>query len=236
MKKLLKIVLVITIVITGLFVADSYYRYTEIKTDYPVEDIRETLKAHTKHYVEYEDIAKDLIDATIAIEDRRFFDRYGVDYIALARAMLVNLISMSFVQGGSTIEQQFIKIYYFNYESSLSRKVNELFFIYDLDNHYSKEEIVEMYLNVINYGDGYIGIYNAAQGYFGKEPKDLSLYEASLIAGIPNAPAYLQLSNNNINTYLRQINILDEMLDLGFINKDDYYATIELQPEEFRNE
>ena len=236
MKKLLKIFLIVILIVTGLFVADSYNRYSELKDNYPVEEVRDTLKAHTKHYVEYEDISKELIDATVAIEDRRFFDRYGVDYIALARAMIVNLISMSFVQGGSTIEQQFIKIYYFNYESSLSRKVNELFFIYDLDNHYSKEEIVEMYLNVINYGDGYTGIYNAAKGYFDKDPEDLTLYEASLLAGIPNAPAYLQLSNNNINTYLRQVDILNEMLDLGYITQEEYEETLDQQPKEFQNE
>ena len=236
MKKIIKTILIVILTGSILFVGNSYYRYTELKNSYPVEEIKDNLKANINNYVEYEDISNNLLDATVAIEDRRFFDRYGVDYIALARAMLVNLISLDFVEGGSTIEQQFIKIYYYNYQSSFTRKVVELFFIYDLNDCYGKEEILEMYLNVINYGDGYTGIKEAAEGYFGCKTSDLNLYRSSLIAGIPNAPAYLELSNNNIHTYYRQILILDAMLELGYISEEEYTATIELQPEEFKNE
>lgn len=222
--KLLKIFLIVFLISFIAFVGITYHEYVELKTAYPIEDAKTNLKAHTKVYVEYEDIATDLIDATIAIEDRRFFDRYGVDYIALGRAMWTNLIHMDLVQGGSTIEQQFIKIYYFKYQRSLTKKLMEIFFIYDLDNYYSKEEIIEMYVNIINYGDCYIGIGAAANGYFGKSAIDLNLNEASLLAGIPNSPANLQLSNNNPKTYERQKKILKAMYEIDKIDIVEYDA------------
>lgn len=212
-------IIVLMICISVLFI-NAYYRYDTLKKEYPVEEIRDNLINKNANYVYHDEIAKDLINATIAVEDQRFNDRYGFDYIAFARAMLTNLICMDFVQGGSTIEQQLIKIYYFDYESSISRKISEIFFMYDLDDAYSKDEIIEMYLNVINYGDGYFGIYEAAHGYFNKQPTDLTLNEASLIAGIPNSPYYLQLSNNNPETYKRQKMILDMMLEQGYINNN----------------
>ena len=214
-KKILKMIMILMLVVIVIFASTSYYRYSELKEAYPIEDIRETLKANIDDYIEFDEISKDLINATIAVEDRRFNDRYGFDYIAFARAMLTNLVHLSFVEGGSTIEQQFIKIYYF---------------IYALDDNYTKDEIIEMYVNVINYGDGHIGIAEAARGYFNKEAKDLDLYEASLIAGIPNVPAYLQLSNNNPNTYHRQAMILEMMLEQGYILEEEYQAALAKQP------
>ena len=216
--KIIKVLFILILISCIAFVGVTYHEYVELKTTYPIEDVKTNLKDHTKEYVDYEDIAPYLIDATVAIEDRRFFDRYGVDYIALGRAMLTNLIQMDLVQGGSTIEQQFIKIYYFKYERSLTKKLMEIFFIYDLDNYYSKEEIIEMYVNIINYGDGYVGIGAAAEGYFGKMASELDLNEASLLAGIPNSPANLQLSNHNPKTYDRQKKILKAMYETGKID------------------
>lgn len=230
--RLIKLILVILIFCAGFFVGQAWYKYDRIKTEYPIEEIKETLRTHTKNYVEYEDISPYLIDATVAIEDRRYFDRYGVDYIALARAVVTNLMEMGLVQGGSTIEQQFIKIYYFKYERSLTNKLVEIFFIYDLDNYYSKETILELYLNIINYGDNNIGVGAAAQNYFAKEAKNLSLYEASLIAGIPNSPANYQLSNNNPKTYERQRKILKNMLELDMISETEYYQGSKIQNKE----
>lgn len=229
LKKLFKIFLLAVLMIAVLFIGFSYHDYRELKEAYPVEDIKETLMSHTNEYVEYDEISEDLIYATVAIEDRRYFERYGVDYISLARAIVTNLIKMDFVQGGSTIEQQFIKIYYFKYQRSLTKKLIEIFFIYDLDDYYSKEEIIEMYLNIINYGDGYIGIGAASKGYFDKLPSELSLYESALMAGIPNSPANLQLSNNNPKTYERQRKILKNMLELGHINIQEYEEASKIQ-------
>ena len=227
--RIFKIGLCILIFCAGVFVAQAWHQYEQIKSTYPIEDIKEMLQAHTKNYVEYEDISPYLIDATIAIEDRRYFDRYGVDYIALARATIINLLAMDVVQGGSTIEQQFIKIYYFKYDRSLTNKLIEIFFIYDLDNYYSKETMIELYLNIINYGDNNIGVGAAAKNYFGKDARDLTLYEASLIAGIPNSPANYQLSNNNPKTYERQRKILKNMLELQMISEAEYYQGLNNQ-------
>lgn len=222
LKKIFIFFIAILLIVFSLSFTNSFYRYRSLEDKFPVEQIRNNLIKENENYVFYKDISKDLINATIAVEDRRFNERYGFDYIAFVRAMLNNLINLSFVQGGSTIEQQFIKIYYFNYENSISRKFAEILFMYDLDNTYTKDEIIEMYLNVINYGDGYFGIFEASQGYFNKKPIELNLHEASLLAGIPNSPANLQLSNNNPDTYKRQKRILKLMYEQKYISEDTY--------------
>ena len=226
MKRFVKvffICLLSSVMIAGfVLVFFSYERYKEAKEVLPVEDIREQLIEKTDHYVYFEDISHDLLNATYAVEDRRFYVREGIDFIALGRALMRNLTSFSLAEGGSTITQQLAKIVYFDYETSLTRKIAEYFFIYDLEDHYSKDEILEMYVNVINYGDGNIGIYEAAMNYFNKEPKDLDLFEASLLAAIPNSPANYQLSNDNPKTYQRQLKVLNDMLELGLINENEY--------------
>lgn len=235
MKKWLKIsfvsLFVIVIALSSILFYVSYRRYEEAKQEMPVEDIREYLMTSIDNYVEYEDISPFLLEATYAVEDRRFYIREGIDFIALGRAIVKNISSMSLIEGGSTITQQLAKIVYFNYETSIERKVAELFFIYDFEDCYSKNEIIEMYVNVINYGDGNIGIYEASLNYFGKEPTELDLYESSLLAAIPNSPGNYQLSNDNPNTYKRQTKVLNDMQSLGLISQNEIDECLLRQPQ-----
>ncbi len=188
----------------------------------PISGVKSTIQELNPDYVEFEDISPYLLKATVAIEDRRFYEREGFDLIAFFRATYHNITSMSLTEGGSTIPQQLAKIVYFNYETNLERKVAEIFLMYDFESCYSKDEILEMYVNIINYGDGNIGIYDASMNYFQKAPSDLDLYEATLLAAIPQSPANYQLSNDNPLTYTRQKKVLNDMLEEEMITSDMY--------------
>lgn len=228
-KILLIILLLLAIVLSALF-GESYYDYYKARQSLPVVDVIEKIRADTVHYVEYQDIDEDLIKAVVATEDRRFFQREGIDFIALGRALFRNLEARSLIEGGSTITQQLIQNVYFSFDNNLIDKFAEYFFIYDFEDAYTKEEILEMYLNIINFGDGNFGVYAASMDYFGKDPSDLTIYEASLLAGIPNSPANYQLSNNNPKTYERQRHVLQSMLQEGYIDKSAYDEALALQP------
>lgn len=122
---------------------------------------------------------------------------------------------------GSTITQQTGRLLYFTQEQRFTRKVAELFVAFDLEKNYSKEDILELYINIIYYGNGYYGIRDASLGYFNKEPKDLTLDEASLLAGIPNAPSVYSPNKNLDLAKKRQSAVLSAMLKYGYINEED---------------
>ena len=164
------------------------------------------------NYISLEELPKDYIKAVISVEDHRFYDHFGVDVIALTRAVINNIATMSFAEGGSTITQQLSKNMYFTQEKVFSRKVAEVFVALNLEEKYSKDDIVEMYVNVSYFGDGYYGIGDAVKGYLNKEPKDMTLEECTLLAGLPNAPSVYALSNNSILTFQRQKQVIDAMV------------------------
>ncbi len=222
--------LIIMILAVSMF-GVAYYIYTDAKESLPVVDVYSYVVDNTSTYTYFDDIDEDLIDAFVAVEDRRFYEREGIDFIALFRAVLTNIISGSMQEGGSTITQQLVKNVYFGYDRGFFAKLAEYFFIYDFEDVYTKDEILEMYINNVNYGDGYFNVYDASIGYFAKEPDDLSVYEASLLAGIPNSPANYALSQNNPNTYKRQQHVLECMLSEGYITEAEFDAAIALQPE-----
>ena len=146
--------------------------------------------------IEYEDISKHLVDAVIVLEDRRFFEHYGVDLRGLVRAMLQNLKELRYSQGASTITQQLSKLIFLNSEKTLSRKIRELMIAFYLEYKFTKNEILTMYLNRAYFGSGQYGIKAASKRFFLKEPKDLSIAEASILAGSLKAPSRLALTVN----------------------------------------
>lgn len=163
-------------------------------------------------YVTYEDISSQLLQATLSIEDRRFFEHNGIDYLSTTRAVLSNLLPNKAKSGGSTITQQLAKNLYFNFDHNIIKKISEIFMARAIEDAYSKETIIEIYVNVINYGDNYIGIHAACAGYFQKTPKNVTLQEASLLAGIPQSPANYQLSDHYQQAIQRQKYVLKAML------------------------
>ena len=136
-----------------------------------------------------EDISEYLIDATIAVEDKNFYKHHGFDYLRIIKAMYLNIKNGSIVQGASTISQQYIKNLYLDFDQKKKKKIEEAFLTLELEVHYDKDEILEGYLNTINYGQGNMGIVNASSYYFNKKPSELTLEEAIMLAGISKNPA-----------------------------------------------
>lgn len=134
------------------------------------------------------------------MEDHRFEQHWGIDLIAIGRAAWNNLISWSLREGGSTITQQLAKNMYFTQEKSFIRKIAEMFMAFRLENTYTKDKILELYVNSIYFGDGYYCVRDASRGYFGKEPIDMTGYESTLLAGIPNAPSVAALMMAGVMT------------------------------------
>jgi len=180
----------------------------------------------SKEWINLENISQDLIKATISVEDKNFYNHKGFDYLRIAKAMLENIKSQKVVQGASTISQQYAKNLFLSFEKSWERKWKEMWLTFELESHYEKDEILEGYLNTINYGHGMYGIENAAKYYFNKSASDLTLAEASMLAGIPNSPAnYSPITNENL-AKKRQKTVLKRMLENGYINNNQFKTAL----------
>nr|WP_043933174.1 penicillin-binding protein 1A [Bacillus sp. EB01] len=159
-------------------------------------------------------------NAVIAIEDHRFYDHNGVDLIGIGRAFFRNLLAGGVVEGGSTITQQLTKNALLDSEKTYSRKLQEASLAREIEKEYSKDEILQMYLNTIYFGDGAWGINRAAKKYFGKEVEDLSLGQSAMLAGIIKAPSALNPYNDMEKAVARRDVVLAAMVQHEFITKD----------------
>ena len=219
-KKLISIFLLLLLIMSILFIGIGYVNYVKAIDDVSIEDKVAEIRKRP-HYVTFDKINENLFTATVAIEDRRFYEHHGVEYRSMLRAAVTNVFAHGIVGGGSTITQQLAKNLYFDYQPSYLRKVSEIFVAYDLEKKLSKKEILELYVNVINYGDNHIGIYEAAHGYFHKEPSELTIDEATLLAGLPQSPSNYQLSNHYKEARLRQKQVLEAMVDTDVLTSHE---------------
>ena len=177
--------------------------------------------------VEIQDMPPNLIYAVISIEDRRFYEHFGLDPIGLARAMAVNLQAGRVVQGGSTITQQLAKNLFLSQERTLKRKIQEAMLALWLEHQLSKDEIISAYLNRVYLGSGAYGVEAAAKLYFNKDVKDLSLTECATIAGLLKAPSrYSPLSNPALSKKRAKV-VLGAMADAGYIRSADTASLID---------
>lgn len=172
-------------------------------------------------WVPLDKISKNVKDATISIEDKNFYKHHGFDYLRIIKALSVNFINNSLDQGASTISQQYIKNLYLDFGKTWKRKIEEALLTLELEVHYDKDEILEGYLNTINYGAGNFGIGPAAEYYFNKNASDLSLAEATMLVGIPKNPSGYNPIINFDNAKKRQRLILDSMVKNKFITKEE---------------
>ena len=179
-----------------------------------VEEIRAK-----ESYTSLDNLPKLYLDAVIAVEDHRFYSHGGIDLIATGRAILNDIRTLSFAEGGSTITQQLAKNMYFTQEKRIERKIAELFVAFDLERNYTKEEILELYVNTIYFGNGYHCIRDASEGYFQKEPSQMTDFESTLLAGIPNAPSAYALTTNPDLARQRQRQVLQKMVDYGVLTQ-----------------
>ena len=172
-------------------------------------------------WIKLDNISKNIIDATISAEDKNFYKHKGFDYPRILKAMLINIKNNSLSQGASTISQQYIKNLYLDFNKTWKRKIEEAFLTLELEVHYKKDEILEGYLNTINYGAGNYGIEAASNYYFNKNAKDLTLAEATILVGIPKNPTYYNPINYYDNAKKRQKLVLDGMVKNKYITKDE---------------
>lgn len=179
-------------------------------------------------WVDLDNISPYLIQATLSIEDKYFYQHLGFDYFRIIKAAVKNLQSRSLKEGASTITQQYARNLFLNYDKTWSRKIDEAIFAAELETHYSKKEILEGYLNTINYG-GVYGIENASWYYFGHSSKTLSLAEASMLAGIPQSPANYSPIINEKKAKKRQKIVLLSMYNRNIIKKNEMKETIDYQ-------
>lgn len=168
-------------------------------------------------YVTLEEISPLFLDALVAVEDHRFYEHNGLDEIAFFRAVLRNLSEKSYAAGGSTITQQLSKNLFFTFDKTLERKIAELIVAKKIENTFEKKEILEMYVNIIYYGDGYVGIEEAAQGYFSKSALNLSSGESVILAGLPQAPSVYALRSHLERGINRGYDVINAMVEKGFI-------------------
>lgn len=180
-----------------------------------------------KRWVALKDMPPSIIDATIAIEDRRFFAHKGFDFKRIFGAIYKDIRTLSLKEGASTLTQQYSRSLYLSTEKTWKRKIKEAFYTVRLEMFYSKKDILEGYLNSVYYGYGAYGVEQASEVYFHKSVSDLSLAEAAMIAGIPKGPTYYSPFNDEERATKRQKLILREMLEANMIDHKAYAAAVD---------
>ena len=224
---LLKKIIKINIIILILFILTMILLYT-LAYFSPVLDIKNTGQFYiyddsnniiyqgssSNKWVSLDDISPYMKDAIIATEDKNFYNHKGFDYLRIIKTLFLNFKSKEIVGGASTISQQYVKNLYLDFDKTLERKLEEAWLTLKLEMHFSKDEILEGYLNTINFGQGNYGVENAANYYFNKSAKDLTLEESIILAGIPKSPSYY----NPISSYDNAINRSRVVINLMFNN------------------
>lgn len=219
-KKLLIILLILFVVAFSIIFMIGFGYYSNALKEKPLVTRVEEITSK-EHYTSFDDLPSNYINAVIAVEDHRYYEHGAIDPIGIARAFYTNIRDGEFDEGGSTITQQVAKNVVFNQDKTLLRKLGEIFAAYDLEKNYSKNEIFALYVNSSYFGDGYYSIYEASQGYYKKEPKDLTLSEASMLAGVPNAPSVYAPTVNPDLAKKRQKHVLNKMVEYGYITQEE---------------
>lgn len=172
-------------------------------------------------FTSLEDMPETYVQAVVSVEDHRFYDHFGLDLIAIGRAVVNDIKAGRYVEGGSTITQQLAKNLYFSQEKTMNRKAAEVFLALELEQKYTKDEILELYVNSIYFGDGYYSVGEASEGYFGKPTSEMNDYECTLLAGVPNAPSKYAPSKNLALAEKRQQKVLSRMEACGYITEEE---------------
>jgi len=177
--------------------------------------------SESKEWISYDDISYDLINCTIYTEDKNFYKHFGFDFLRIGKAFITNLKNNSMDQGASTITQQYAKNLFLDFDKTWKRKLQEAWYTLKIESNYSKKEILEGYLNTINYGHAKYGIENASKFYFNKSASELDLAESSLLTAIPKAPSKYDPINNLEETKKRQLFILNTLVKNNIITEEE---------------
>lgn len=211
----------VIIVAVGTYVACiGYEMYSRAVTAVPVKEMAAEIRS-MDNYTSIEDIPDIYLDAVVSVEDKRFYSHHGIDLRSIGRAIVVNIRELSLAEGGSTITQQLAKNQYYTQEKSFLRKAAEAFTAIKIESELSKDDILELYINSIYYGDDCYGIYEASMHYFGVEPSEMSDYQCTLLAGIPNAPSVYAPTVNPGLAEERRIQVVDAMYNAEVISASE---------------
>lgn len=219
-KRIIFLALLLVVIVVGFQIKGGYDKYREVLEKETLETVITELK-EKENYTKYEDVPEIYFKALVAVEDRRFYKHNGFDIIGTGRAIYNDIKAKKLLEGGSTISQQLAKNLYFPQDDTLERKIAEVFMALKIEREYTKEEILEFYVNGIYYGSGYYSVYDASQGYFGKEPKDMTDYECTLLVGIPNAPSVYSLNVRPDLAKERQEKVVECMVEVEYITEDE---------------
>lgn len=219
-KKLFTLLLIAVVIAGSLLTYKGYEMYKEATSKVDLQTKVETIR-NDKDFVKFDELPSDYVTAVIDVEDHRFYDHNGIDIISIFRALINDIKAREVVEGGSTITQQLSKNMYFSQKQELVRKIAELFVTFDLEKNYSKKDIFELYVNTSYFGDGYYGIGQAAKGYLNKRPKDMTLLESTLLAGIPNAPSVYAPTKNPDLAVQRQKQVIRKMVKRGDLTESE---------------
>ena len=222
MKTFLKVMLLLMLIgisIGLLLIGKGYDMYKEAIQETPLEEKVEEIKSKA-NYTKISELPQMYLDAVISVEDHRFYKHRGIDVNAIGRASINDIKAMDFVEGGSTITQQIAKNEYFTQEKKITRKIAEVFMAYEIEKNYLKDEILELYINTIYFGNGYYNIKDACEGYFGKSPNEMTEGECIMLAGIPNAPSVYNPKENPKLAKERQKQVADKMVEYGYLSKE----------------
>lgn len=228
------IILVVILVLGGLVFlgVTGYDAYMKAIKETSISDKINEIQAE-KNYTKIDDVSEMYKNAVIAVEDHRFYEHGGIDIIATMRAMVRNIKSKELLEGGSTITQQLAKNTYFTQSKSFVRKVSEAFMALKYEKECDKDTIFELYINTSYFGDGYYNVKEASLGYFNKLPSELNDYEATLLAGVPNAPSIYAPTVNFELASQRQNQVLDKMVKYKYITEEKK-KEIQSQKEQYK--
>lgn len=232
-KRTLLFILVAIIIASGFVIYKGHEVYADALKTTSLADKIEKIKSDDS-YVELNTLPVYYKNAIVSVEDHRYYDHGPIDLIAIMRAIVSNIRNKNLLEGGSTITQQVAKNLYFigTDTNSLYRKIAEIFMAYDLEDTYSKDDILEFYINTIYFGDGYYGVDEACNGYFKKSAKDMTLYEATMLAGIPNAPSVYAPTVNKDLALNRQRKVISTMVENEYLTQEQADELIKMQEKE----
>lgn len=220
MMQLLFLVIVIGTIVILSYVKQGYNMYCEALKIKPILTMIEETEAK-ENYTKIEAVPDIYKEAVVAVEDHRFYTHQGVDFLSIGRAILTNIRNADLVEGGSTISQQICKNVYFTQDRRMERKFAEIFMAIELEKICEKDRILELYFNTSFYGNGYYTLSEASKGYFEKEPMELSDYEATMLAGIPNAPSLYNPVKSLELAKQRQKQVLSAMQKFGYLTESE---------------
>ena len=237
LRNVLLIILAIILIVGITLYVSGNNMYHEALAGDTLENVIKDIQSDP-NYIEYDDLPQNYINAVIAVEDHIFRDHGAIDLIAIGRAIYVNVSTFSLREGGSTITQQVAKnIFYITETNPVVRKSAEIITAFDLEDKYTKNEILELYVNTIYFGDGYYGIEEACQGYLNKSTSEMSLADSTMMAGIPNAPSVYSPTINPDLTKSRQEKVISSMVENNYLSDsdannlvnslDEYYSNFE---------